>query len=135
MSSETLPKIRSLMVVDDIEDDLFFYERIVKRSGIVENYIAFDSAEKALAHLRAAEPGSVDVILLDINMPRMNGFEFLDAASAELGEKFVNVVVFMLTSSLAARDMERAKQYSVVRDYFSKPLTVDQLRMIAGWLT
>lgn len=135
MSSETIPKIRSLMVVDDIEDDLFFYERIVKRSGIVENYVAFDSAENALDHLRVAAPGSIDVILLDINMPRMSGFEFLDAASAELGEKFVNVVVFMLTSSLAARDMERAKKYSVVRDYFSKPLTVEQLRMIAGWLT
>jgi CheY-like chemotaxis protein len=64
-----------------------------------------------------------DVIFLDINMPRMNGFEFLAAAQDLLGAAALPPVVMMLTTSLDPRDRVRASAFAAVKSYINKPLT------------
>ena len=128
------PAIGTLMLIDDDTIDQMLYRRIVEESGLVGNYLAFVSAEDALDALRAEPHVDVDAILLDINMPRMDGFEFLEAASAELGDEFTKIVVIMLTTSLDPTDQERAASYSVVKDYLDKPLLQRHLEHIAEML-
>lgn len=113
-------ELKRLLCVDDSEADQFLNQyRIRKANPDVEIREAYDG-EEALTLLR--EPGYVpDLILLDINMPRMNGFEFLEAYAAEFPGDRASVVV-MLTSSLLEQDRLRAEAYEVVRGFLYKPL-------------
>ncbi|QUJ78014.1 response regulator [Sulfitobacter albidus] len=119
------------MMVDDEQIDQMMYRRIIDRSGMAEDVVGFTYAEEALAYLKEGDRPPVDLILLDINMPRMTGFEFLEAACAELGEAFNTSVVIMLTTSLNPRDKARAASFDMVRGYVNKPLEPENLRVAA----
>ena len=122
------------MTVDDEKVDQMLYRRILERSGLVDKVLAFRRAADALVYLKQPDREGVDVILLDVNMPQMNGFEFLETAVAELGDNFVNGVVIMLTTSLNPEDKARALRFNVVRDCLDKPLRPENLSAIAEML-
>ena len=124
-------KIKKALLIDDTAIDQKLYRRILERSEIVEDVTSFSYADEALEFLISNRSAEVDVIFLDINMPRMNGFEFLEAAVEKLGETFTHVVIVMLTTSLNPADRERAEQFSVVRDFINKPLTLEHVRRAA----
>jgi CheY-like chemotaxis protein len=88
----------------------------------------FSLASDALDYLRRTDREKIDLIVLDINMPRMDGFEFLELATEEFGEDMGNSIVVMMTTSLAPSDIERAKSFSVVADILNKPLTVEMMQ-------
>lgn len=125
-----MKKIKLAVLIDDEEIDQRQYTRVMERSGLVEEVLTFTYADQALDHLKANKALEVDLILLDINMPRMNGFEFLTRATDELGAHFAKSVVVMLTTSLNPGDRERAESFPVVKDYINKPLTVEHLQNI-----
>jgi response regulator RpfG family c-di-GMP phosphodiesterase len=127
----TIP-ITNMMLLDDNEADTFLCRLIIEESGLVQNLIVFNLAEQALAHMRKNPGERIDAILLDIRMPRMSGFEFIEAALAEFGSDFAKVVVVMLTTSLDSNDRTRARQFSMIKHYFEKPLTLEQLKTVAG---
>lgn len=126
--------IETLLLIDDNELDQMLYKRIIERSGLVDQTLSFYYAEEALAFLERDRDFRVDVILLDINMPRMDGFEFLQAATESLGENFARAVVVMLTTSLDPKDVERAHSFSAVKDFLNKPLTAEHLKQISTLL-
>ncbi|MCD1263869.1 response regulator [Shinella sp. AETb1-6] len=118
-------KIQSILVVDDDENDQFICEYTIRKYDPAIHVLkAFDGAE-ALDVLRGDTP---DAIILDINMPVMNGFEFLDRYAEEF--EVHAPIVAMLTSSRLGKDRERAMQYDFVKSYFEKPLVPDHLRMM-----
>ncbi|MBB5044589.1 response regulator [Shinella fusca] len=122
-------KIHSILVVDDDENDQFICEYTIRKFDPSIRVIkAFDGTE-ALDVLRRETP---DAIILDINMPVMNGFEFLDRYAEEF--EVHAPVVAMLTSSHLGKDRERAMQYAFVKSYFEKPLQADHLRVMAELL-
>ncbi|UNK37257.1 response regulator [Shinella sp. H4-D48] len=122
-------KIQSILVVDDDENDQFICEYTIRKyDSAIRVLKAFDGAE-ALNVLRGDTP---DAIILDINMPVMNGFEFLDRYAQEF--EVHAPVVAMLTSSHLGKDRERAMQYDFVKSYFEKPLEPDHLRVMAELL-
>lgn len=126
--------INNLMMIDDSKVEQKIYQKIVERSQIVGSLEQFYEPESALEFLRSKNGITTDAILLDINMPRMNGFEFLEAASQEFGDDFARAAVIMLTTSISEADMERAKSFPVVRGYINKPLKSDHLTMIDNML-
>ena len=122
-------KITSILVVDDDENDQFICEYTIRKfDPSIRVLKAFDGSE-ALDILHGETP---DAIILDINMPVMNGFEFLDRYAEEFAVHAP--VVAMLTSSHLGKDRERAMQYSFVKSYFEKPLQADHLRIMAELL-
>lgn len=128
-------KIQSVMLIDDEEIDRKSYERILKKSGIVGDVMSYGYADEALEYLANQAELPVDAILLDINMPRMDGFEFLDAATHRLGEDFAKVIVVMLTTSINPKDQARAENNPLVKDFLNKPLTVDDVFKVAEHVT
>ena len=131
MKTESNTRIGLLVSIDDTVFDQMMNERIVKRSGLVNDFRTFLDPLEALEFLRLPDRPPVDAILLDINMPKMDGFEFLDVAEREFGSDFAKVVIVMLTTSLSPMNVDRAKTYDLIRAYFNKPLENSQLQWIA----
>lgn len=129
-------QIGTVMLVDDEALDQRHYRRVLERSGLVGEVISFVYPDEALAYLRKADRPAVDLLYLDINMPRLSGFEFLEIATKEFGPHFARTVVIMLTTSLEPSDEARARSFDVVHDFIAKPLTEDHVRaaaqMVAG---
>ncbi len=128
MTNKESVTIGTVMLVDDNTVDLMLYGRVIKRSGIADRLISCQSADEALEIIRQGD--IPDVILLDINMPRLSGFDFLDTATREFGSDFCKVVA-MLTTSQDPADQSKANSYPVVKDFFNKPLDADQLTTLA----
>ncbi len=123
--------IQRLALIDDAEFDQMLYRRLIERSGLVGETLTFLSAEDAIAYFERPDTEPVDAILLDINMPGMSGFDFLDYATGASGATFTHVVIVMLTTSLNPSDLDRAHSYDLVRDYIYKPLEEQHLHQIA----
>ncbi len=122
------------ILIDDNEIDQRHYRRVLDKSGLVADVKTFTYADDALDFLLTNPEIEVDVIFLDINMPRMNGFEFLEAATTQLGSGFAKIVVAMLTTSLNPDDRVRAEAYDVVKEYITKPLTTDHVEHVVKHL-
>lgn len=128
-----MSKLRSILLVDDDDTTNFINQRVIDHLSIAEKVHVSLNGEEALAYLRELPPSSEekseilpDLILLDINMPVMNGFEFLEEFhNWELPHKEA-VTIIMLSSSSHELDLARAKKFNVT-DYINKPLTVDKL--------
>lgn len=115
-------RIARLMLVDNNAYDQRMYARIIQRSGLVDSFTQFTDAQRAAdALLDPAQP-MPNLILLDVNMPGMDGFEFLDAVTGTLGDEMCPVIV-MLTTSLNPADERRARAFAAVHDFLNKPLT------------
>ena len=123
--------IGTLMIIDDNSFDQMMYKRIVSRSDQVWSLIQFTDAQAALEHLSDIAQPKPDLILLDINMPRMDGFEFLDAATTRFGAALCPIIV-MLTTSLHPSDERRARSFDVVREFLNKPLTQEHLVILGS---
>ncbi|MBT8409093.1 MAG: response regulator [Alphaproteobacteria bacterium] len=125
---------RSVVIIDDDTVDQMMYRRVISRSGLFEDVTTFTMAAEALEYFKQHPGAHVDLILLDINMPRMNGFEFLEAARASIDGGIGNPVVVMLTTSLDPRDLKRAEQFTEIQQYVPKPLTQETLSDVVAEL-
>ena len=118
-----------VMTIDDSEPDQFISKLVIEGyDSEIEVLQAYDGQE-ALEMLATAER-MPEIIFLDINMPRMNGHEFLAAYHAR-NEPEVAVVV-MLTSSSQEQDKEKSQAYDCVKKYIAKPLETQLMEAIAS---
>ncbi len=111
-----------VMMVDDNDSDLLYTRVTLQRCGEPCEVLAFERAQDALEHLRQTPDHGVRLILLDINMPVMDGFAFLDAFQALDPAQRGGAVVAMLSSSSDPADRSRALSCAHVAGYLTKPL-------------
>ncbi len=122
--------LKCVLLIDDDAATNFFNETIISRAGFAELVRSFLSAEEALDYLKESHQGQghfPELIFLDINMPGMNGWEFLEAfrAAGFLPER--KVVIIMLTTSINPDDQVRAAFIKEVQEFVHKPLTLEKL--------
>lgn len=124
-----MDKIGFTYIVDDDPLYNFGTKKLLEFTSFTEEVSFFLNGEAAWKDFekRSRDGASLpDVILLDINMPIMNGWQFLDLISAA---KFTHPVkIFVISSSINQDEMDRAKTYALVVDYITKPMTLDKFK-------
>ena len=124
-------------IVDD--DSIYQYTMTVTLEQLnnVENILAFSDGEEALNYLQENIDHQVnlpDVIFLDIDMPVMDGFQFMEEyikIKSKVGKK---IIIYMVSSSIDERDINRAKAISDIDDYIIKPFKSNQLKELISQL-
>lgn len=133
-----MDKLRSILLIDDNEDDNFIHSRIIRHSGFSgELSIAYDGREalELLLHQKELPEGEgdyfqPDLIFLDINMPRMDGWEFLEEYNKLTPSQKGSLIVVMLTNSDNPDDKEKADSLAYITEFANKPLTSETLQGI-----
>lgn len=124
-------KLKCIMLVDDNKIDNFFHERVIKKNDAAENIIAKDSGREALDYIMQGDAVlQPDLIFLDINMPDMNGWEFLESYKQLDSKLQTAMIVVMLTASENPDDKARAATQGILADFKTKPLTKEMLEEV-----
>jgi len=121
-------KIDLTCIIDDDPIFIFAAKRILKVSNFCDNFTIFNDGMEAINQLRPImESGDnvPDIILLDINMPIMDGWQFLDEFIKIKPAK--QTTLYIVSSSIDPVDLEKAKDYELVTDYIIKPLSKTRL--------
>ena len=123
-----------VLLVDDDATTNFLNRSLLTRLGVAERILVAEDGEQALAQLRQhcapPTPACPALILLDVNMPGMNGIEFLEEYQHLPLVAQSAIVIVMLTSSLHPRDVQRVGQLGLVADFISKPLTREKVQAL-----
>lgn len=124
--------VQTAFLIDDSEVDLFVHKKFLEIRQFANKIIVFSSAKKALEELTTTfRNESKSIVFLDLNMPLINGFEFLEQVRLTSSELFDRMNVVILTSSFSIDDRERALSFKNVISFIPKPLTVQGLDDLA----
>ncbi len=124
--------LNSVLLIDDDAISNFLNTRLLKKMKVSQGIKVSLNGEEALQFLlkeKAENRPFPELILLDINMPVMNGFEFLQAFR-NIADEAKHPVIIILTTSTNIRDFDQLHNYKEVEVYLSKPLTDENLQYI-----
>ncbi|MBS1558824.1 MAG: response regulator [Bacteroidetes bacterium] len=132
----TTRKYQSVMLIDDNEIDNLINQKMIEAAAVAENIYTHTGAKSAIEFLKNLEKMNLadkvlpDVIFLDIDMPLMDGFQFLDEFETLSPVTRNKCKIVMLTSSINPLDFNRSKKYPNVRLYLNKPLSHESILKI-----
>lgn len=123
-----------VIIIDDSKLDCFIAEKVIQNTGKSESVRTFSVATDALNYLKNLPVGTDVLIFVDIQMPIMTGFEFVEQFQRVIPEEIRrSIKINLLSSSINESDRIRATAYPCVRSFLSKPLTKNALEtMFAG---
>lgn len=130
-----MSKINTIWIVDDDQFYVFVLKKLISKNSLCNEILSFTNGEEAIVHLGEvinSQEDFPDLIILDINMPLMDGWEFL--------EEYINIKhliereipIYMVSSSINPIDIEKARSYPQISDYILKPIKMDDLKRITG---
>lgn len=123
-------KLNCVLLIDDDEATNFIHDMVVRQSGVTDNIVAVESGQAALDFLNSNDGSGAnkpDLIFLDINMPGMNGWEFLEKYKLLDDDKRGGIVMVMLTTSLNPDDAMKSKKFNSIKDFLNKPLSTEMI--------
>jgi CheY-like chemotaxis protein len=120
-------KLRCVLLIDDDEDDNYFHSLVLKGTGVIDEIRVAENATEALSFFNDVN-FKPELIFLDINMPGINGWEFLEEFNKNNAP--VNSVIVMLTTSMSPQDKKRADNSKRISRFETKPLNRMKIRAI-----
>ena len=128
------PTLDLILLIDDDETTNYVNKRLLTRLNVAREILIMKNGQEAIQYLQDAAAGNgtknPDLIFLDIKMPVMDGFSFLEAYEENNLGSSNQVIILMLTSSASFYDLERLKNYNKVKRHISKALTDADVREI-----
>jgi CheY-like chemotaxis protein len=126
----------SILLVDDDEINNFISIKLIKKALLNTDITACLNGKFAidqLLEISHKDPAKLpDYILLDINMPIMNGWEFLEEYEKFKIDPQHKTKIFIISSSVFSNDISKAKSYPLVKDFISKPLNIEKITELFG---
>jgi CheY-like chemotaxis protein len=119
-------KLKCILLIDDDEDDNFFHQFVIRKMGITEEVKVAESGMEAL-DLLSKSAMVPDLIFLDLNMPRMTGWEFLEQYNNFNKTQEKPVIIIILTTSVNPAEKQRSKVIPGISGFVSKPITEKML--------
>ena len=130
---------KAIWVIDDDAIYQIIISKIIERSKMFSSITSFKNGKEALDTLHNVVNNTQenikilpDIILLDINMPVMDGWEFMEKMSLIKSKFKKGITVYIVSSSIAVEDKNKSKTYIDILGYLSKPITVNDLILIAS---
>jgi CheY-like chemotaxis protein len=126
-------KLNTILLIDDDQATNFLHKMVIKKADCADQVHVELNGESAITYLSTAKNGiypSPDLIFLDINMPRMNGWSFLEEYQKLHNAQQGKAVIVMLTTSLNPDDVEQSKKFTEISEFRSKPMTQTMLMEI-----
>lgn len=125
---------QKIFLIDDDPIYLFVAKKLLKEQKFSEHIQSFENGKLAFDYLLALESKNEEVpsvIFLDLSMPVMNGWEFLDHFKKTTLRHKETIQIIVMSSSINALEIDMIKSYDIVSDYIVKPLTPADLQKIA----
>src|SRR6201995_5366150 len=126
-------QLNCILLIDDDEPTNFLNRLTLEQSGCTQNIRVAQSGQEALDYLHSCGPGTPprpDLIFLDINMPAMDGWEFLERYRRLPSERKADIVLIMLTTSLNPDDEVKTRTIPEVAGFENKPLSQHRLQAL-----
>ncbi|MFS4468832.1 response regulator [Maribacter sp. 2210JD10-5] len=120
-------------IVDDDDFFVFNTKRIMKDTGFCDNIISYGNGQEAIDGLIGLLVENIplpEIIILDLNMPKKNGWEFLEEFVKIPESKIQNCDIYVASSFISPENIAKSKKYEVVKDYVLKPISDDSLDLI-----
>ncbi len=134
MTQKTL--VDKTLLIDDSDIDLFIQRRFLEVYKFSDTLVLYNSAEEALGWLKEMKgEAAPDVIFLDLNMPEIDGFAFLDNFKKLPQEVLYKCKIVVLTSSNSAKDREQAFSFSNVIQFITKPIKQSDIEDLKNLIT
>jgi CheY-like chemotaxis protein len=127
------PNPKRILLIDDDNDDNFFHERTINKAELGIIVVVKTTGKEALEYLKSKQLNRdphIDLIFLDINMPSMSGWEFLEEYNLLDEETRKQAKIIMLSTTDSITSITRAKAYDFVSDFITKPLTIEFVKDI-----
>ncbi|MDB5230909.1 MAG: response regulator [Chitinophagaceae bacterium] len=122
--------LNKLLLVDDDDVTLTICRIVLSKAGFAKEIDIAKHGKQALDYfmtLKNTDDSAPVLILLDLNMPVMDGWDFLENYMKDYAEDFKETKIVILSSSINPEDFAKAKQYSIVVDFINKPLTIESV--------
>lgn len=127
-----------ILCVDDDPITLMLCKKVIAKASFSNEIITSQNGEEALDYFNKLKDTNSEseskkhpqLIFLDLNMPVMGGWEFLDIFNTDDYSEFSAIKVIVLSSTIDPEDLEKAKSYSMVIDFLSKPVTISMLEYL-----
>ena len=124
--------ILKILIIDDDPISIFLTKKVIEKADIKADVLPYDNAASALSFLKKLNDINKipDIIFLDLNMPIMNGWEFIEHFSKLDDEIKTKVTLFILSASDNHNDIAKAANYPFIKKYISKPIAINQIKYL-----
>ncbi len=126
-------KVQRAFIIDDDEVYIYAIKRLIKIQNLCDEVLVFTDGKQAVDYLEEHQNDGTqmpEVIMIDVNMPVLDGWGFIEAFQKMDLESTRNTKLFMISSSIDPRDVKKAKEIPLIIKYIFKPITFDELKEV-----